>query len=61
MKMAEIGRKAKALGIEPVGMKKPDLIRSIQRTEGNSPCYGQFSDNCPYTDCCFRDDCKKEK
>jgi len=59
MKMTDIGRKAKALGVEPVGMKKADLIRSIQRAEGNAECYGKFGTGCPYTDCCFRSDCKK--
>lgn len=61
MKMADIGRKAKDLGIEPAGMKKADLIRAIQRVEGNAECYGQFGSGCPYTDCCFRSDCRRDR
>ena len=61
MKMADIAKKASGLGIDPAGMKKADLIHTIQRSEGNSECYGHFSADCPHTDCCFRSDCKSEQ
>lgn len=61
MKMTDIGKKAKDLGIEPAGMKKADLVHAIQRAEGNTECYGQFGTGCPFTSCCFRSDCRKEK
>lgn len=57
MKMTEIKEKAKLLGIEPCKMKKADLIHAIQKAEGYTPCFGKGDYNCPYIDCCFRDDC----
>lgn len=59
MKMPEIKIKAKALGITPGKMKKIELIRAIQTTEGNTPCYGWSNGHCPNTDCCFMKDCLK--
>ena len=40
MKVAEIKKKAKDLGITCGKMKKTELILSIQRAEGNELCYG---------------------
>lgn len=57
MKTNEIKKKAKALGIDGSKMKKADLIHAIQTAEGNSPCYGTAKGQCPYTGCCFIDDC----
>jgi hypothetical protein len=57
MKMDEVKKRAKALGINPLRMRKADLIRAIQQTEGNKPCYGAGDATCPYTDCCWREDC----
>ena len=58
MKMAEVQKKAKGLGLVPdKKIRKSDLIRSIQRAEGNTPCFGTAVANCPYLDCCFREDC----
>ena len=61
MTMAEIEQKAISRGIQPGQMDKAELIRSIQRAEGNSPCFGTSNGNgqCPYTDCCFMADCLK--
>ena len=61
MKIQEIRRKAEALGVCAPGGKKSALIQAIQKKEGNKPCYGSFGDGCPYTDCCWRADCMKEK
>jgi hypothetical protein len=55
MKINEIKQKAKALGINCSKMKKAEIIHAIQRTEGNTPCFGK----CQYTNCCFIDDCLK--
>ena len=58
MKITEIRKKAKGLGIIPRKMKKVELIHTIQKGESNTPCFGHAKDNnCPYTDCCFREDC----
>ena len=55
----EIKKKAKNLGVEPGKMKKADLIHTIQKAENNTPCYGKSNGQCPYTNCCFMDDCLK--
>ncbi len=59
MRMLELRHKARALGLVPRDLKKADLIRAIQRQEGYTPCFGGSHGQCPYTDCCFRDDCLK--
>lgn len=57
MKMGEIKEKAKALGIKTKAIKKADLIRQIQRAEGNFDCFGSGKDDCDQWNCCFREDC----
>jgi len=58
MKMNEIREKAKALGIKVMATtKKADLIRQIQRAEGNFDCFGATKGYCDQLDCCFREDC----
>ncbi len=37
MKMTEVQKKAKELGIKTESLKKADLIRKIQTEEGNRP------------------------
>jgi len=59
MKMPEIRDKAKALGTNPGKMKKVELIHAIQQAEGNTACFGTSNGYCPYTDCCFMQDCLK--
>lgn len=57
MTMAEVEQKAVSRGIQPGQMNKTELIHSIQRSEGYNPCFGTSNGQCPYTDCCFMDDC----
>uniref|UniRef100_A0A7C3UYT6 Rho termination factor-like N-terminal domain-containing protein n=1 Tax=Desulfobacca acetoxidans TaxID=60893 RepID=A0A7C3UYT6_9BACT len=58
MKIAEIRQKARQLGVKNYSrMNKTDLIKAIQVTEGNSPCYQQIKD-CRVYDCCWREDCQ---
>ena len=58
MRMDEIREKAKALGIKVmVTAKKGDLIRQIQKAEGNFDCFDKAEDYCDQWDCCFREDC----
>lgn len=57
MNMQEVRKKAKILNIKPGKMRKADLIRFIQATEGNYPCFGQANDSCDQSLCCWRDDC----
>lgn len=58
MKLTDIQKKAKAMGIKPGKMKKTELIRTIQTEEGNFSCF-QSSDSaqCSQESCCWRDDC----
>jgi len=58
MALKELKEKAKILGIKPkIGMKKVDLIRSIQSAEGNFPCFGTAKDFCDQMSCSWRGDC----
>ncbi len=61
MKLDDVKVKAAELGIETGKKeKKSELILSIQEAEGHTPCYGQNDKSCPFSDCCFWDDCLKE-
>lgn len=58
MNMKDIKKIAKKAGIKELNMKKDDLIRSIQRAEGNIDCFGTPSaERCSQADCLWREDC----
>jgi hypothetical protein len=57
MRMDEIRLRAKGLGIKTKAIKKADLIRQIQKGEGNFDCFGTAKDYCDQWNCCFREDC----
>ena len=58
MKLQEVKEIAKGKGIKAVGMKKADLIKTIQRSEGNIDCYNTgMSLNCGQDACLWRQDC----
>jgi len=58
MRLIEIERKARVLGIKDTWKySKKDLVKSIQRKEGNFDCFGSTSDNCDQLRCCWRGDC----
>ena len=59
MKMTDVKKKAKELGVKTGRMRKADLIRSIQAKEGNFECYQTGLDSCDQTNCCWRNDCIK--
>jgi len=41
-------------------MKKENIIRAIQRAEGNFECFGTaVSGNCDQMNCLWREDCLK--
>ncbi len=61
MKMQDVRAMAKSLGINSFGKNKTELIREIQRKEGNFDCYGTAVDNCDQKDCCFYDSCLGEQ
>lgn len=58
MKLKNIKTIAKAKGIKTDDLKKPELIRAIQRAEGNFDCFGtSASGNCAQMNCLWREDC----
>jgi hypothetical protein len=60
MRLSEIEKKAKVLGIKDTWkFSKKDLIRTIQKKEGNFDCFGTARGNCNQTICCWRIDCIK--
>ncbi len=61
MKLADIQKKAKGLGINGEKMQKTDLIHAIQSAEGYPQCYATSKGKCPYVKCCFMSDCLKIK
>jgi hypothetical protein len=59
MNMQEIRAKAREQGVKArAGIKKADLIRTIQAAEGNPQCFGaEWRFDCQQMDCCWRKDC----
>ncbi len=58
MKLQEIKTIARAKGIKTVNIKKPDLIREIQKAEDNFDCYGSATSGfCEQSNCLWRKDC----
>lgn len=61
MKMNELRGLAKGLGIKSLGKNKADLIKQIQRKQGNFDCFGSAVDYCDQSNCLFRSSCLPEK
>ena len=57
MKMNDVIKEAKVLGINAKSVKKAELIRKIQKAEGNFDCFGTATFYCDQWECCFREDC----
>lgn len=58
MNFNEIRKRAKEMNIITYRLKKPDIIRSIQRTENNIECFGtQRVGHCNEDQCLWRQDC----
>lgn len=58
MKLKDIKKIAKELGINDINMKKEDLIRAIQVAEGNFDCFGtNLSNDCSQADCLWKKNC----
>lgn len=57
MKMVEVKQKAKGMGLKVGKAKKEELIKTIQLSEGNSPCFGTTDGSCDRADCLWRADC----
>lgn len=59
MNMDEVRNRAKGMGVAFGKMRKGELIRTVQRTEGNHDCFGaEWRFDCPQTGCCWRMDCQ---
>ena len=61
MKMHEIRAIAKNLGINSFGKSKTELIKEIQRKEGNFDCFGSAESFCDQLECLFRASCVSGK
>ncbi|MCW9024102.1 MAG: SAP domain-containing protein [Gammaproteobacteria bacterium] len=58
MHMQLIRNIAQENGIKAGRMSKVNLVRAIQRTEGNLECFATDVDGtCDQTECLWRDDC----
>ncbi|NLG16871.1 MAG: SAP domain-containing protein [Fibrobacter sp.] len=61
VQLTEIRKRAKELGISGTKMKKDELIQSIQKAEGNFPCFKSAQDDCDQSGCYWREDCLSKK
>jgi hypothetical protein len=60
MNLKDIKDMAKSQGIKVGNMKKENIIRSIQRAEGNFDCFGTATaGECDRMNCIWRGDCLK--
>lgn len=58
MKLKEIKAIARSKGIKNINFKKADLVRIIQKAEGNSDCFGTGkAKECGQKKCLWREDC----
>ena len=58
MKMQEIKSMAMSMGIKALNLKKPELLRAIQRAEGNIDCFGRVNPaQCDQSGCLWKKDC----
>jgi hypothetical protein len=60
MTLKQVKEIAKEKGVKVGNMKKENIIRAIQRTEGNFDCFGTATAGvCDQLNCLWRDDCLK--
>lgn len=58
MRLSEIEKKARSLDIKDTWkLSKKDLIKTIQRREGNFDCFATARNSCDQMVCCWRGDC----
>ncbi|MFA6055845.1 MAG: hypothetical protein WC769_10755 [Thermodesulfovibrionales bacterium] len=58
MTLKQVKDTAKTKGIKVGNMKKANIIRTIQKTEGNFDCFGTASAGvCDQINCLWREDC----
>lgn len=57
MRLSEVEKRARDKGLKDTWRySKKQLIKLIQRTEGNSECFGTVK-GCDQLTCCWREDC----
>jgi hypothetical protein len=60
MTLKQVKKMANEKGIKVGNMKKDNIIRAIQRAEGNPECFGNTNAKlCVELSCLWRDDCLK--
>jgi len=60
MRLSEIEKKARFMGLKDTWkFSKKELIRNIQRAEGNFPCFASAGHECNQMSCSWRVDCLK--
>jgi hypothetical protein len=58
MNIKQLSEIAIKMGIKPTKLKKVELVRKIQRTEGNYDCFGTaYKGECDQLQCKWRSDC----
>lgn len=58
MKLSDIKERALSMGLKPGKLGKTELIRTIQKSEGNFDCFASgFSAECGQDACLWREDC----
>ena len=58
MRLSEIEKKAKSIGIKDTWrLSKKELVRTIQRAEGNFDCFGSGRNCCDQSGCSWKSDC----
>jgi hypothetical protein len=58
MNVQQIRALARDRGLKPGNVGKAELIRTIQRQEGNFDCFGRADSNyCDQSACLWRNDC----
>ena len=57
MTVKELQKMANGLGIKTTGLRKAELVKTIQSAEGNFACFGTATDYCDQMSCLFREDC----
>ncbi|RJP28746.1 MAG: SAP domain-containing protein [Candidatus Omnitrophota bacterium] len=61
MRLSEIEKKARDLGMkETWRFSKKELIKNIQKREGNFDCFGTAKGFCDQLGCVWRSDCVKQ-
>lgn len=59
MTKEQVKKVAVGRGIAAGKLRKDELIRLIQKTEGNAQCYGTgAASSCGQANCLWREDCK---